>query len=126
LSIDIYIDTKTDIDTSFKFVFTILIVKVAKNIFRASTIGKNIFVFRKLEKTAIKNCRKKNTVLLLSIFASKYTEDSVLVTKDNYILKIAETVTIESIDTILKNRIFRKTEFNLKKFDLVVKKQKIQ
>ncbi len=53
------INTKTDIDTSFKFVSIILIAKVTKKIFKASTIEKNTFVFRRLEKIAIKNCKIK-------------------------------------------------------------------
>jgi len=106
LLIDIYIDTEANIDTSFELVSTISITKVAKNMFRASTTRKNVFVFRKLEKTTIKNCKKKNTILLLSIFASKYTKDSILVIKDNYIFNITKTIIVESIDTILENQIF--------------------
>ncbi len=61
-----------------------------------------MFVFRELEKTTIENCKKK-LVLLLSIFVSKYAKDFILITKDNYIFNIVETVTIEFIDAILEN-----------------------
>jgi hypothetical protein len=63
-------------------------------------------VFRRLEKTTIKNCKKKNIVLLLSISISKYTKDSILVTKDNNMFNITEIITIEFIDIILENQIF--------------------
>ena len=56
----------------------------------------------------------------------KYSENLIPVTKDNYDFNITETITIESIDTILENQILKKTEFELKKSNLVVKKQKIQ
>jgi len=39
---------------------------------------------------------------------------------------IAETITIESIDAILGNQIFKKTEFCLKKSNLVAKKREAQ
>jgi len=62
--------------------------------------------------------------LFISIL--KYSENLIPVTKDNYDFNITETITIESIDTILENQILKKTEFELKKSNLVVKKQKIQ
>jgi len=126
LSIDVYINTKVDIDTSFKLASTILVMEVAKNIFRTNIVGKNTFIFRRLEKTAIKNCKKKNAILLLSISILKHIKSSVLVTKSNCIFNITETITIESIDTILENQIFKKARFDLKKSNLVVKKQKAQ
>jgi hypothetical protein len=39
---------------------------------------------------------------------------------------ITKTITIESINIILENQIFKKAEFNLKKSNLVVEKQKVQ
>jgi len=71
--------------------------------FRANTINKKTSVFRRLEKIAIKSCKKKNAILLLSIFISKYIEDSILATENKYIFNITKTITIVSIDTILGN-----------------------
>jgi len=70
--IDIHIDTKVNIDTSFEFVSIISILKAIKNIYRASAIGKNTFVFRKLEKIAIKKCKNKNVFSILSTLVSKH------------------------------------------------------
>jgi len=66
--IDIYTNTTTNINTSFAFILIILILKAIKNIYRANIVEKNMFVFRRLEKIAIENCKKKNAILILSIF----------------------------------------------------------
>jgi len=85
-----------------------------------------MFVFKRLEKITIKNCKKKNIVLLLSISALKHTKSFILAIKENYIFNITKTIAIELIDTILENLIFKKIKFDLKKSNLVVKKQKAQ
>jgi hypothetical protein len=60
--IDIYTNTTTNINTSFAFILIILILKAIKNIYRANIVEKNMFVFRRLEKIAIENCKKKNAI----------------------------------------------------------------
>jgi len=49
-------------------------------------------MFRKLEKTTIKNHKKKVAILVLSIFVSKYSKSSILITKDNYIFNIRKNL----------------------------------
>ncbi len=126
LLIDIHIDTKANINTSFEFVSITLISKAIKNTYRASAIKKNTFVFRRLEKIAIKNCKKKNAIPILFTLASKHQKISILVTKDNYVFNIAKTITIESIKIILETQNSKKAKFELKKSNFVIKKQKAQ
>jgi len=125
LPIDIYIDINANIDTSFKSASITLILKVVKS--RANAIKKNTFVFRRLEKTTIKNCKKKNVAPILSTFVLKQLKSFFLATKNNNIFNIIETTSIESIefiDTILEFQSLKKTKSSLKKSNLVVKKRK--
>jgi len=88
---------------------------------------KKRIVFRRLKKTTIKNCKKKNTVLILLTLILKQLKNSFLITKNSYIFNIAKTTNIESIefiDAILEFQNFKKIKFNLKKSNLVVKKRK--
>jgi len=62
----------------------------------------------------------------LFIFALKHTKDFISIIKDNYIFNITKIITIKFINTILENKIFKKIKFNLKKSNLIVKKQKVQ
>jgi len=85
-----------------------------------------MFIFRRLEKIAIKNYKKKNAILILFTLVSKYQENSILITKDNYIFNIAKTIDIKFIETILETQNSKKAKFELKKSNFVVKKQKVQ
>lgn len=58
LVINIETNIETNIDTSFRFVSIILIAKVVEKMSKANTIKKNIFVFKRLERIAIKNYKK--------------------------------------------------------------------
>lgn len=58
LVINIETNIERNIDTSFRFVSIILIAKVVENMSKANTIKKTIFVFKRLERIAIKNYKK--------------------------------------------------------------------
>ncbi len=77
-----------------------------------------MFVFKRLKKIAIKNY-KKNAILLLSIFISKYLKDFILITKSNYVFNIIKTTNLKSIDTNLK-----KLNSNLTNLILELKKER--
>jgi len=92
---------------------------------KANAIEKNTFVFKKLEKTTIKNYRKKNVVLILLTFVLKFLKNIFLVTKNKHIFNIEETTNIESIEfieAILEFQNSKKTKFDFRKSNLVVKK----
>jgi len=82
------------------------------------------FVFKRLEKIAIKNCRKKNAVPLLFTLVSKHLEDFILFIKSNYILNITKTTILESIDANLEIQKFKKSNSNLESLILRSKKEK--
>jgi len=77
-------------------------------------------VFKRLEKIAIKNCKKENAIPLLSIFASKYLKDFILVTKSNYVFNITKTTILESIDANLEIQKFKKVEFELRESNFAI------
>jgi len=70
--IDIHTNTEADMDTSFESASTTPTSKAVKNTYRASAIEKNTFVFRRLEKTAIKDCEKENVVPISPTLAPKH------------------------------------------------------
>jgi hypothetical protein len=60
-----------------------------------------MFVFKRLKKIAIKNCKKKNAILLLFVFILEYLNNFILITKSNYVFNITKTI-LKSIDIDLK------------------------
>jgi len=86
-------------------------------------------VFRKLEKTTIKNYKKKNVVSILSTSISKFLKNIFLATKNKYIFNIRETTNIESIEyieAILEFQNSKKTKLDFRESNSVVKKRKVQ
>jgi len=70
-------------------------------------------VFKRLEKIAIKNCKKKNAVPLLSTLVSKHLKDFILVTKSNHVFNIAKIAILGSIDANLEIKKFKKSNSSL-------------
>jgi len=56
-----------------------------------------MFIFKRLKKIAIKNCKKKNAILLLFVFILEYLNNFILITKSNYVFNITKTI-LKSID----------------------------